>query len=174
MPVARDRAPESTAGDLTDATRSRMGNAQLMSSLRRAVLAATALAAVTVAVAPAVADATPSYGVTATIISKTTVDGTDYILREITIAPGGSTGWHYHDGTLHAYVAQGTLTHDMSDCAVDAIYHSGDTFVEPSGADHVHIGRNLGTVPVTLYVLYVDPAGAPLSEDAPNPGCDFQ
>jgi hypothetical protein len=38
----------------------------------------------------------------------------------------------------------------------------------------VHIGRNLGTTPVVLDVLYVDPAGSPLSEDAPNPGCPFQ
>lgn len=145
-----------------------------MPSLRRAALSATALAALTVAVVPAVANATPSSGVTGTIISQTTANGKDYILREITVAPGGTTGWHYHDGTLYAYVAQGTLTHDMSDCAVDATYHRGDTFIEPSGANHVHIGRNLGTTPVTLYVLYVDPAGSPLSEDAPNPGCDFQ
>jgi hypothetical protein len=38
----------------------------------------------------------------------------------------------------------------------------------------VHIGRNLGSTAVILDVLYVDPAGSPLSEDAPNPGCDFQ
>jgi hypothetical protein len=47
-------------------------------------------------------------------------------------------------------------------------------FTEPSGPQHVHIGRNLGTQPVVLDVLYVDPAGSPLSEDAPNPGCNFQ
>lgn len=145
-----------------------------MSLLRRPLLSAAVLAAVTVAVGPAVADATPSYGVTGTILSQTTAGGKDYIVREITIAPGGSTGWHYHDGTLYAYVAQGTLTHDMSDCTIDDVYHAGDSFVEQSGANHVHIGRNLGTTPVVLYVLYVDPAGSPLSEDSPNPGCDFQ
>lgn len=144
-----------------------------MPSLRRTALPATMLAALTVVVAPAVADATPSSGVTGTIISQTTEGGKDYVFREITIAPGGSTGWHYHDGTLYAYLAQGTLTHDMADCTVDGTYHPGDAFVEPSGANHVHIGRNLGTTPVVLYVLYVDPAGSPLSEDAPNPGCDF-
>jgi hypothetical protein len=40
----------------------------------------------------------------------------------------------------------------------------------------VHIGRNLGDVPVVLdvlYVLHVLPHGAPLSEDAADPGCDF-
>ena len=39
--------------------------------------------------------------------------------------------------------------------------------------DHVHIARNLGTTPVVLEVTYVDPAGAPTSDSAPNPGCDF-
>jgi quercetin dioxygenase-like cupin family protein len=145
-----------------------------MLSLRRAAVAGAALAALAVTVVPTVADATPSSGVTGTIISKTTVAGKDYILREITIAPGGTTGWHYHDGTLYAVVEQGTLTHDMSDCMVDATYRPGSVFQEPSGANHVHIGRNLGTTPVILYVLYVDPAGSPLSEDAPNPGCSFQ
>lgn len=144
-----------------------------MISLRRAALAGL-LAAGAALVVPGVANATPSSGVTGTIISQTTVDGKDYILRRITVAPGGSTGWHYHDGTLYAFVEQGTLTHDMSDCQVDATYHRGAAFIEQSGADHVHIGRNLGSTPVVLDVLYVDPAGSPLSEDAPNPGCSFQ
>ena len=37
----------------------------------------------------------------------------------------------------------------------------------------MHIGRNLGTDPVILQIIYVDPVGKPLAEDAPNPGCDF-
>lgn len=143
-------------------------------NLRRAAVAGVLLAAGTALVVPGVANATPSSGVTGTIISQTTVGGKDYILRKITIAPGGSTGWHYHDGTLYALVAQGTLTHDESDCQVDGSYGPGSTFIEPSGSDHVHIGRNLGTTSVVLYVEYVDPAGSPLSEDAPNPGCSFQ
>ena len=145
-----------------------------MTRLRRAAVAGVLLAAGTALVAPGVADATPSSGVTGTIISQTTVGGKDYILRRITIAPGGTTGWHYHDGTLYAFVEQGTLTHDESDCQVDGSYGPGSAFIEPSGSDHVHIGRNLGTTPVLLDVLYVDPAGSPLSEDAPNPGCSFQ
>lgn len=131
-------------------------------------------AVVGLATIPMAAQATPSSGVTGVIIFRTTVGDTDYILRQITIAPGGSTGWHFHDGTLYAVVEQGTLTHDESNCAVDGVFHAGDSLVEPSGATHVHIGRNLGTTPLVLDVLYVDPAGSPLSEDAPNPDCDFQ
>jgi quercetin dioxygenase-like cupin family protein len=123
---------------------------------------------------PVAANATPPSGVTGTIIAQHTVGGKDYVLRQITLAPGGSTGWHYHDGTLYAFVARGTLTHTDGDCTTTDVYRAGSPFVEPSGAGNVHIGRNLGSTPVVLDVLYVDPAGSPLSEDAPNPGCSFQ
>jgi quercetin dioxygenase-like cupin family protein len=136
-------------------------------------LAVVATAAV-LTFAPLAANATPPSGVTGTILAQYTAGGKDYIVRQITIAPGGSTGWHYHDGTLYALVAKGTLTHTDFDCTTTDVYPTGSRFIEPSGADHVHIGRNLGSTPVVLDVLYVDPAGSPLSEDAPNPGCSFQ
>ncbi|GAB2985722.1 cupin domain-containing protein [Amycolatopsis acidiphila] len=69
---------------------------------------------------------------------------------------------------------QGTLTHNMSDCSIDGVYQAGRHIVEPSGSGHVHIGRNLGSTPVVLDVLYADPAGSPLAVDAPNPGCAFE
>jgi quercetin dioxygenase-like cupin family protein len=103
-----------------------------------------------------------------------TAGQTDYVLRKITLAPGGSTGWHYHDGELHAVVLSGTLTHSDHTCKTDGVYRAGAAFTEPSGSDMVHIGRNIGTVPMVLEVLYVLPKGSPLSEDAPNPGCSFQ
>jgi quercetin dioxygenase-like cupin family protein len=138
----------------------------------------TGLAAVTVLASVCfggTAHATPpGPGVTGRIIARTTVDGSDYILREVTLPPGQSTGWHYHDGPLYGLVKTGTLSHFDATCASDGIYRQGTTITEPSGADHVHIGRNLGTTPVVLEVLYVLPHGAPLSEDAANPGCSFQ
>lgn len=122
-------------------------------------------------VAPGVAAATPSRGVTATILAQWSAGGTDYVLREITIQPEGSTGWHFHDGTLYGVIKQGTLTRTMSDCTTTFTHSAGSTVVEDPA--HVHVGRNLGVRPVVLVVLYVNPAGAPLSQDAPNPGCDF-
>ncbi|QVI25331.1 cupin [Nocardia tengchongensis] len=121
----------------------------------------------------ATAQATPSNGVTGVIISRTTIGDTDYILREITIAPGGSTGWHYHDGTLYAVLRQGELSHYGADCAIDQVGGAGTAFVERAGLGNVHLERNLGTEAQILDVLYVLPAGSPLSEDAPNPGCAF-
>ncbi|WP_151482469.1 cupin domain-containing protein [Streptomyces albicerus] len=124
---------------------------------------------------PGVAYATPGGpGVTGTVIARSTIGGTDYILREVTIPPGQATGWHFHDGPLYAYVKQGTLSHFDSTCSSDGVYPKESFLKEPSGADHVHIGQNLGTTDVVLEVLYVLPHGAPFSRDAANPGCDFE
>lgn len=136
--------------------------------------AITILATLTLGLAvPSVAEATPGSGVTGTIIAQRTAGNTDYTLREVVIQPGGYTGWHYHDGTLYAYVKAGTLTHNASDCGLDGVHRRGDAFTEPSGPGNIHIGRNLGTTPLVLEVLYVLPHGSPLSQDAPNPGCPF-
>jgi quercetin dioxygenase-like cupin family protein len=121
----------------------------------------------------ATAAATPTAGANAVTLSKQTVGGRDYIISDITIAPGGSTGWHTHQGEIFGIVKAGTLTHYESDCKEDGVYNAGDPITDPTGADHVHIARNLGTVPVVLEVTYIDPAGAPTADSVPNPGCDF-
>ncbi|MEW9519330.1 cupin domain-containing protein [Streptomyces tubercidicus] len=138
-------------------------------------IALTGAAALGMSLATGTAYATPpGPGVTGKIIAQSTVGGTDYILREITIQPGQSTGWHYHDGPVQGVVEQGVLSHFDATCKSDGTYASGDTITESSGPGYVHLGRNLGTTPLVLKVLYALPHGAPLSEDAPNPGCPFQ
>jgi quercetin dioxygenase-like cupin family protein len=129
----------------------------------------TAVAALT----PATASATPGYGVSAVILSQATFKGHDYVTREITIQPGGGTGWHFHDGRIYGLITQGTLTHYRSDCSVDGVFNPGDTITEVPGPDDVHAGRNFGPTPVVLDVVYINPAGSPLAEDAPDPGCGF-
>jgi quercetin dioxygenase-like cupin family protein len=115
-----------------------------MTRVCRRFALASAVAATSV-LTPGVASATPSSGVSATTISQVTISGTDYVQRQITIQPGGSTGWHWHDGTLYAYVEKGSLTHTDADCGTTQVYGENTSFVEPSGGDNVHIGRNLGT-----------------------------
>lgn len=122
---------------------------------------------------PAPAAATSGTGVDAWVMSQSTYEGVDYVMREIIISPGGSTGWHFHDGRLFGMIKMGTLTHNTAQCQLDGVYNPGDSISEPSGPDHAHIGRNLGTVPVVLQVLYIKPAGSPLSQDAPDPGCGY-
>jgi quercetin dioxygenase-like cupin family protein len=141
---------------------------------RRATAVLGAAAALTLVAGTAAGATPPGPGVTGTIVWQKTVGHTDYVLREITIPPHQSTGWHYHDGTLYGVVKQGTLTHDDKNCRQDGLYRTGQSITEPSGSGHVHIGRNLGATNVVLEVLYVNPAGSPLSEDAPNPGCAFE
>lgn len=141
-------------------------------TFRTAVAGAVTAAALVVG---GTAHATPAGpGVTGRVLSRTTADGTDYILREVTIPPGQATGWHYHDGPLYGFVKQGTLSHYDSTCETDGVYRTGDRIQEPAGSDYVHIGSNLGDTPLVLVVLYVLPHGSPFSEDAPNPGCSFQ
>lgn len=120
------------------------------------------------------AQATPSSGVAAKIISKETSPTSEIVRAEITIQPGGSTGWHYHDGQVSGTVKEGTLSHFDSTCRSDGTYHVGDHITEASGPGYVHIGQNRGTTPVVLEVTYINPIGKPLSEDAPNPDCSFQ
>ncbi|TSD45360.1 cupin domain-containing protein [Rhodococcus sp. KBS0724] len=130
-------------------------------------------AAIGLSLTPIAASATPSTGVHGEILGQVTFGDKDYVLRQITVDPGGSTGWHFHDGVLYAAVAAGTLSHYRSDCSVDGIYQTGSTLVEPSGSDHVHIGNNSQTTPLVLLVVYVNPTGSPLSEDAAAPNCQL-
>jgi quercetin dioxygenase-like cupin family protein len=140
-----------------------------MKTVRWFALLITATVPVSTALSPATS-ATPPEDADAVIISQATVDGVDYITREITIQPGGSTGWHYHDGRVFGVVREGTLTRTMKDCSV-VVSPEGSAVTEDSGADHTHIGRNLGPGPLVLWVDYIEPAGTPLAVDMPDPGC---
>ncbi|MCW6003575.1 cupin domain-containing protein [Micromonospora sp. CPCC 205371] len=101
-----------------------------------------------------------------------TVGDTRVAVRRITIAPGGDTGYHYHDGPVSAVVVAGTLTHYGADCRVDHVYGPGEVVVEQAGPGNVHIGRNEDRTPLVLEVVYVLPAGAPFATDAPAPACE--
>jgi quercetin dioxygenase-like cupin family protein len=141
-----------------------------MNGLRRAALAATAgILASMGPVAPA--SATPGEGVSAVVLSQATYKGQDYITKEITIAPGSTTGWHWHPGRVFGVIREGTLTHATSNCAVDAVYPAGSPVTESTGPNNVHVGRNLGPDPLVMWITYIEPAGGPLSVDAPDPGC---
>ncbi len=147
-----------------------------MTGVRLIVLAVAVSVAVSLA-PPGTAAATPPRETDGTIIWQMTdgtpPDGKDYIFREITIAPGGSTGWHSHDGELFGVVKEGVLMHYRADCSMDGMYVAGQSISEKGGPGYVHIGRNVGPDPLVLQILYVDPAGATLSDDAPDPGCGF-
>src|SRR5689334_5068354 len=140
-----------------------------MKTVRWFAFVATAIAPAST-VLSATASATPGVGIDAVIVSQSTVNGVDYITKEITIQPGGSTGWHYHDGRVFGVVRAGTLTRTMADCS-DVVSPAGSAVTEESGSNHVHNGRNLGPDPVVLWVDYIEPAGSPQAVEVPDPGC---
>lgn len=90
-------------------------------------------------------------------------DGVGVTFREITLAPGASTGVHCHYGQLVAVVSEGTLTHyaDIYPSGVH-VYKTGDSIIE--GAGYRHEGRNEGDENVVLWVTYIIPEGKPLAE----------
>ncbi|MFI5428038.1 cupin domain-containing protein [Aeromicrobium sp. UC242_57] len=90
-------------------------------------------------------------------------DGVGVTFREITLAPGASTGKHCHYGQLIAVVKKGALTH-YADTYPDGVhvYETGASIIE--GAGYAHEGRNEGDDDVVLWVTYVIPEGKPLAE----------
>lgn len=101
---------------------------------------------------------------------------TQVTFRTVKLAPGGSTGWHYHPGPLIAVVKSGTLTEYFYDAKTNScarkIRKAGDAFVEEVGRNHTHIGLNLGDTPVVLAASYIVPKGTQLAtpEAAPPTG----
>ncbi|MGK8511287.1 cupin domain-containing protein [Nocardia asiatica] len=116
------------------------------------------------------ANAAPAHGTASRVLFRFAVGRRAFVLRQTIIEPGGSSGWHYHDGTLFVLVARGTLDHPGADCA-PVTYRRWRVFREPSGPRHPHVARNLGTTPVLLCVLYLTPVGSPLSRGIPPPEC---
>lgn len=128
--------------------------------------------AVTAVGIPAPVAAAPASGVEVATLSQNTVDGTEYVVTRITVAPGAGTGWHYHPGEVFGFISEGTMTHYDGGCAVDAVYPAGAPVKEGVGPGFVHNGRNEGTTPLVMEVVYINPVGAPKSVEVPGPaGC---
>lgn len=96
----------------------------------------------------------------------------DTAFQQVTINPGGSTGWHTHPGATLVSVAQGegTLYHaGGTGCTGDK--HPINTGFFQTEADN-HVLRNEGTSPLVVYALYLLPSGTPntgIRTDQPQP-----
>jgi quercetin dioxygenase-like cupin family protein len=90
---------------------------------------------------------------------------------QLTVEPGGSSGWHSHPGGAIIVVKQGSITvHKAvgSQCQIET-YSAGQAFLErPGEVDQV---TNDGTIPYILLVTFprVPPGGSPRI-DQPDPG----
>jgi quercetin dioxygenase-like cupin family protein len=139
--------------------------------------------------------ATPSSGVTTTILGKALFDEIDikthtrsadhwqarfkthglsdaYVVDN-KFAPGSTTGWHSHPGPSLVLVVAGTLTNYSSDdetCAPH-VYTAGQSFIDPGGTD-AHMVRNEGSVLAEDIAVQFLPKDAVRKTDAAAPeGC---
>lgn len=137
-----------------------------------------------------IAIATPGSGIVAApVIARATVDAehfklklrdsskaADAAIQQVTIAPGGQTGWHTHPGPAVVLVKSGEFTLYQADdpSCTGRTYRAGQSFVD-AGYGNVHIGRNEGTTNLELWVAYLDvPVGGAFRIDEPAPGnCPF-
>src|SRR4249920_1307077 len=100
--------------------------------------------AVTVAVTVAPSWATPPSGLTNVPLARGTDTshgtiplqfGTDVAMAQITVDPGGSSGWHSHPGGAIIIVQQGSLTvySPVGNRCEITTYSAGQAFVERPG-----------------------------------------
>ena len=97
--------------------------------------------------------------------------GTDIAMAQITVDPGGSSGWHSHPGGAIIVVKTGTLNVYRSvgsQCQTET-YSAGQAFIErPGELDNV---LNMSSSPYVLYVTFPRvPQGVSPRTDEPNPG----
>ena len=97
--------------------------------------------------------------------------GTDIVMAQITVDPGGSSDWHSHPGGAIIVVKTGTLTVYRSlgrQCQTET-YTAGQAFVErPGEVDNV---LNAGSTPYVLFVTFPHvPQGESAKIDEPDPG----
>ena len=96
-------------------------------------------------------------------------DAGEVVIQEVTIGPGGTTGWHSHPGPVVVVVKQGTLTYVRADGGVctSTPYSAGTAFVDP-GQGHEHTAFNFGSNNLVLIATYYGvPAGGSPRIDVP-------
>jgi quercetin dioxygenase-like cupin family protein len=151
-----------------------------MNRVVRWALLSVGLAGVVTAIFVAPGFATSPSGLTNVLLARGTNQshgtiplefGTDVVMAQITVNPGGSSGWHSHPGGAGIVVAQGTLTRyraEGDNCSITT-YSAGQAFVErPGEVDDV---LNESSSPYVLYVTFPSvPPGGSARIDQPDPG----
>jgi hypothetical protein len=156
-----------------------------MTTMHRSGMIAAAAAMITLA-ASATAAATPPTGLASQLLVRGAAgefrladrdmrfflgagEPTDIALVRATLQPGGSTGWHTHEGQSMVLVEKGVLTSQQARHrrCVTKSFGAGKGFEHPEGA---HNFVNNGPGELVFYVTYFLPAGAaPTPIDAPAP-----
>ena len=145
-----------------------------------------------IALTTAPARATPSCGLSTTILAlehfpsgsldlmcneqnqygwffKTIVKGdSDVYIVQNTFPSGAHTGWHTHPGPSLVTVTAGTITAYEADNCTPKIYNTGDSFTD-LGCGDVHLLRNEGPVCAVTIAVQIIPAGQARRIDAAQP-----
>jgi quercetin dioxygenase-like cupin family protein len=107
--------------------------------------------------------------VTRTVLLQTNlagVEGKEAVLVVAEIAPGATTGKHWHAGQEFAYVLEGSL-HLVADGKPTVTLTPGEAIQQPPR--QVHEGQNTSaTAPVKVLAFYVAEKGQPLTTAVPD------
>ena len=78
----------------------------------------------------------------------------------VTMPPGAETGWHTHGVPLTGLILEGELTVDYGDKG-KRTYKEGQSLAEAINIPHN--GKNTGSGPMRLFVVYIGAEGLPTS-----------
>ncbi|HET9650435.1 MAG TPA: cupin domain-containing protein, partial [Microlunatus sp.] len=100
-------------------------------------------------------------------------EGNDVVTAQNTIAPGGSSGWHSHPGTVVIIVQAGAFTlfseRVTGGKCIARTYSAGQVYLEQPGDEQYAI--NYGTVPAVLAVTFFNvPHGGSNRIERTDPG----
>jgi mannose-6-phosphate isomerase-like protein (cupin superfamily) len=98
--------------------------------------------------------------------------GKETTVHRVTIAPGGSTGWHGHPDAGVFIVMSGTMTtYGLSGLACEPVtVPAGQAYFVPPHGQHAHLVLNKGSEPLELTSLYFNvPEGESSRTDAEAP-----
>jgi hypothetical protein len=102
-----------------------------------------------------------------------TKSSVDFVTQQITIGPGGSTGWHSHPGPVLVTVKSGALTLVYADdpTCEGRPFAAGQSFVD-RGDETVHNAFNRGATNLEFWATYLVPGepGTPARIDEADPG----
>jgi len=87
------------------------------------------------------------------------IQGRQFRLRQLDIAPGGVVPWHSHDNRpAMIYIVSGEIYEYSSSCAVPILHKTGDIAPEKKGTSHWW--KNTGATPVLLISVDLFPGEA--------------
>jgi quercetin dioxygenase-like cupin family protein len=100
-------------------------------------------------------------------VSFHTSGPSNFIFQDLTIIPGGYTGWHTHPGVLLTTVVSGSIEWYDGKCRKH-VYNAGDSLTE---SDKLHYVRNAGVDNARLMITFVIAKGQPRKIDQAAPSC---